>query len=322
VNGAASILNPAGPTARTLSQLGWPLLVGFTATAAVMWGLIVWLARRRTGTYAEHAPISAAAGPEMRWVVAGGFVIPGIVFTGAFVATTGVLRAMPAPHESAGGRAEIHVIGHQWWWEVEYRPGEDGTRWFKTANEIHVPMGRPVDIALDTADVIHSFWVPRLAGKVDLVPGMTNHIRIQADRPGVFAGACAEFCGLQHAKMRFQVIAEPIADYERWLSTQSQPAVAPRDANAALGQQVFMTAACPTCHTIVGTSALATVGPDLTHVGSRRTLAAGSLPLDVATLHAWILDAPALKPGTRMPTLSQLTGPNLHALVAYLENLQ
>jgi cytochrome c oxidase subunit 2 len=322
MSGASSVLDPAGPAARTLRDLGWPLLVGFTVTAVVMWGLIAWLAARRTGSFDEHAPVAEDDAHPKRWVLWGGFVIPGIVFTGAFVATTGVLRAMPMSHDDLTGPAEIHVIGHQWWWQLEYRPGEDTTRWFTTANEIHVPIGRPIDIALDTADVIHSFWVPRLRGKVDLVPGRTNQIRIQADVPGVYQGACAEYCGLQHAKMRFRIVAEATADYQHWLEHQRQLAVDPRDGRALAGKEVFMTAACPTCHTINGTVALATVGPDLTHVGSRRTIGAGSLPLNVATLHAWILNAPALKPGTRMPVLTQFSGRELHALVAYLEALQ
>jgi cytochrome c oxidase subunit II len=324
MNGGSSILDPAGPAARTLSELGWPLLVGFTGVAALMWGLIVWLAVRRPGRLDWHAAVGDGTSDHagMRWIAVGGFIIPGVVFTGAFVATTGVLRAMPTTHAESTDVAEIHVIGHQWWWEVEYRPDADSTRWFKTANELHLPAGRPVDIDLDTADVIHSFWVPRLHGKVDLVPGQTNRIRLQADRTGVLTGACAEFCGLQHAKMRFVVVVDAPAEYQRWLDWQRQPASVPRDAKAQLGQAVFMTAACPLCHTIGGTSARATIGPDLTHLGSRLTLGAGTLPLNVATLHAWVLNAPSLKPGTRMPVLSQFSGPNLHALVAYLEVLQ
>ncbi|HVU49263.1 MAG TPA: cytochrome c oxidase subunit II [Polyangia bacterium] len=322
MNGASSVLAPGGPAARTLAELGWPLLVGFTAVSIVMLGLLVWLVTRRTGSFAEHAPLEPGEDrAAMRWVALLGFALPGAAFIAAFVATLGVMRALPMSHE-AQARAEIRVTGHQWWWEVEYRVGPDPSRWFRTANELHIPAGRGVDVALESADVIHSFWVPRLHGKVDLIPGRTNELRLQAAAPGVFQGACAEFCGLQHAKMRFLVVAESPADYAGWLARQSAPAVAVSGEKAERGQQVFMQSACPMCHTIGGTGALATVGPNLTHVGSRRTLGADALPKDHATLHAWVMNAPSLKPGTRMPALTQLTGPELHALVAYLEALQ
>jgi len=313
-----SALSPAGPAARTLAQLGWPVLIFFCATAAVMAALLVWLLLRRTGTFETHAPLDAPGGLAM--VVAGGFVVPGIAFTAIFVATLGVLSAFPMD-PARPPQPSIRVIGRQWWWQVEYLVG-DLPQHFHTANELHVPVGQPVDIELVTADVIHSFWVPRLHGKVDLVPGLRNHIRIQADVPGVYAGECAEFCGLQHAKMRFVVVAETPAAYVEWLARQRQPAAVAATPAAQRGAQVFRDGACPMCHTVAGTEALATVGPDLTHVGSRLTLAAGSLANDVANLHAWIVNAPSLKPGTRMPALNQFTGPQLHDLVAYLEALR
>jgi cytochrome c oxidase subunit 2 len=319
VNDARSMLAPAGPTARTLADLGWPLLIGFTLTAAVMWALLAWIAWRRTGSFEEHAPVAAGGG--MRWVIVGGIVIPGVAFAAAFVATVAVLSAFPVAHHPTDD-AEIRVIGRQWWWEVEYRPTAAIADRFKTANEIHIPVGRPVVVELETADVIHSFWVPRLGGKVDLVPGMTNAIHLEASAPGVYEGACAEFCGLQHAKMRFQVIAEAPEDYRRWLERQGRPAPAVSDAQAQRGERVFMRSACPMCHTVTGTAALATVGPDLTHFGSRRSIGAGWLARDVATTHAWVMNAPSLKPGTRMPALTQLSGQELHDLVSYLEALQ
>jgi cytochrome c oxidase subunit 2 len=318
VNGSRSVLDPAGPAARVLAELGWPMLVGFTVTAAVMWGLLAWVAVRKKGTFDTHAPLETGGG--MAWVVLGGFVIPGIAFTASFVATIGVMRGFPLQHEQAVV-PEIRVLGHQWWWQVEYR-GARLTDRFETANEIHIPVGRPIDIELATADVIHSFWVPRLHGKVDLVPTLKNTIRIEAAQPGVYPGSCAEFCGLQHAGMRFEVIAEMPDDYERWLERQQRPAVAITDPQAARGESIFMRSACPICHAVAGTSALATVGPDLTHLGSRSTIGAGWVPKDVATLHAWVMNAPSLKPGTRMPALTQFTGPELHDLVAYLEALQ
>ena len=318
MNGARSVLAPAGPAARILAELGWPLLIAFMIAAAVMWALIAWVAVRKRGTFDTHAPVEVGGG--MAWVVVGGFVIPGIVFTAAFVATIGVLRGFPLQHEQALA-PEIRVVGHQWWWQVEYRGARLADR-FETANEIHIPTGRPIDIELETMDVIHSFWVPRLHGKVDLVPGLKNTIRIEASEAGVYPGACAEFCGLQHAGMRFQVVAETPDEYQQWLERQRRPAIAMTEPQAARGELIFMRSACPMCHAVLGTSALATAGPDLTHLATRSTIGAAWLPKDIATLHAWVVNAPSLKPGTRMPALTQFTGPELHDLVAYLEALQ
>jgi cytochrome c oxidase subunit 2 len=318
---ARSTLAPAGPAARTLADLGWPLLIGFTGVSAIMWGLLVWVASRRTGTFAGHAPVHAKGG--IGWVVIGGFVVPGIAFTAAYVATLGAMSAFPLDH-ARPSHPQIRVVGRQWWWEVEYLIG-DLPQHFKTANEIHVPTDRAIEIELDSADVIHSFWVPRLHGKVDLVPGYPNHIRIRAPIAGTYVGSCAEFCGLEHARMRMVVVAEPPEMFQRWLEQQRRPAAIAalgNDPAAARGAAVFEGAACPVCHSIAGTRAAASVGPDLTHIGSRTTLAAGSLPKDLATLHAWIMNAPALKPGVRMPALTQLPGPDLHDLVSYLEALR
>jgi cytochrome c oxidase subunit 2 len=313
-----SVLSPGGPAARTLADLGWPVLIGFSVTSLVMAALIVWLLMRRTGTFAAHAPVDAGGG--LGWVVVGGLVLPGIAFTAVFIATLGVLSAFPMNHGRPPSPS-IRVTGHQWWWDIEYLIG-DLPQHFRTANELHLPVDQPVDIELVTADVIHSFWVPRLHGKIDLIPGLRNHIRIQASTPGVYEGECAEFCGLQHTKMRFQVVADEPAAFVSWLEQQRRPGAAVADEAARRGAQVFRAGACPMCHAVIGTGALAGVGPDLTHVGSRRSLAAGSLVNDVANLHAWVVNAPSLKPGTQMPALTQLTGPQLHDLVAYLEALQ
>src|SRR5205814_7082516 len=192
------------------------------------------------------------------------------------------------------------VLGHQWWWEVQYRMG-DPNQYVATANEIHIPVGRPVDLQLVSADVIHSFWAPRLHGKVDLVPGMDNRIRLQADRPGVYQGACAEFCGLQHAHMRFVVVAEEPAAFEAWLDHERKPAAEhPPTAEAKHGKALFEGGACLLCHTVRGTNARGTVGPDLTHF-AQRALIGAAFPQNVATLHAWVTNAPSLKPGALMP---------------------
>jgi cytochrome c oxidase subunit 2 len=216
--------------------------------------------------------------------------------------------------------AEILVTGHQWWWQVRYKEGELSTQAL-TANEIHIPTGRAVDIDLTSVDVIHSFWVPTLHGKVDLIPGQLNRIRIQADHPGVFRGQCAEYCGEQHAHMILLVVAQTPDDFERWLDTQRKPGAEPATAQQQHGRDVFLSHACVVCHTIRGTGALATVGPDLTHIGSRLGIAANALPNNDANLSAWVTHAQSLKPGSAMPNLTQFSGEELRDLVAYLRNL-
>jgi cytochrome c oxidase subunit II len=311
-----SPLNPAGPAARMLAELGWPVLVGFVAVSAVMWGLLLWVMLRRTGTLLEHESPKAPGG--LGWVIWGGFVIPALTFSAIFVAALGTMNGFPMDHHEHHG-VDIRIVGHQWWWEVQY-VSKDLTRFFTTANEIHIPAGKPVDIELVSPDVIHSFWAPRLHGKVDLIPGMDNFIRVQADRPGTYPGACAEFCGLQHAHMRFLVVAEEEAKYQVWLAKQREPAPEPAEPQAARGRKLFLNGPCVLCHTVRGTPARGSVGPDLTHLAGRSTIAA-SLPRDLANLHAWIVNAPSLKPGTQMPALAQLRGDELHDLVAWLETL-
>lgn len=216
---------------------------------------------------------------------------------------------------------EIRVTGHQWWWELDYLSGPPPLH-FKTANEIHIPVGRYIDIELSSGDVIHSFWVPRLHGKMDLVPGMKNRIRIRADKPGVYRGQCAEFCGAQHAHMMLLVIAEPQNEYEQWLVRQRKPAAPPQTAQAAAGHDIFMSRPCALCHSIRGTAAGGGVAPDLTHFGSRRGIAANMLANNEANLHAWVTHAQSIKPEVMMPNVTQMSGEDLHALVAYLRQLE
>jgi cytochrome c oxidase subunit 2 len=225
---------------------------------------------------------------------------------------------MQAMHQRA---ADIRVTGEQWWFNAEYlfaRPDLD----VPAPTEIHIPVGRPIDVELVTRDVIHSFWVPRLQGKVDLIPGETNRIRLQADTAGVYEGECAEFCGVQHAHMRLQIVAQDPAEYAKWLDHQREAASPSDDPDAVRGGEVFQAAACPLCHTVRGTLAYGQVGPDLTHVGSRKRIAGGMLDNNTANLAAWIVDAQSIKPGARMPTLRQLSGADLRALVTYLQSLR
>lgn len=314
--GAQSTFRPAGPAARSLSHLGWFVLITFLVTTAVMWVLIGWVGYRRRGSLAEHEPVDADGG--FGWILIGGFAIPAAVLATIFVVTLQSMSAFPMEH--GHGDPQIKVIGHQWWFEVEYLIGGIDQR-VKTATEIHIPVGRPVEIALETRDVIHSFWVPQLHGKVDLMPGMTNHVRLQADRPGRYRGECAEYCGVQHANMILYVIAEPDDDFQAWLEAQRRPALDPPTDAAARGRQQFERAACALCHTVRGTPALGSVGPDLTHLAARETIAGGMLPNNVANLHAWVTHARSLKPGTEMPDMTMFTGEELHDLVEYLQSL-
>jgi cytochrome c oxidase subunit 2 len=320
-SGAQNMMAPAGPAAQRIAAIGWFVLIVFTAVTLVMWLLIFWLAARRRGTIAEHLPWDAPE--DRRWIVVGGFTIPAIAFATIFVVMLRTMAAFPmGDGEMYHMPANVRLIGHQWWWEVQYLEGGIDRETVTGANEIHIPAGMPVDIDLETHDVIHSFWVPQLHGKVDLVPGMVNRIRVQADQPGTYRGECAEYCGAQHAHMILYVIAHSRQDYQTWLDRTRQPAVTPSDAFAHHGQDVFMRSECVRCHTIRGTNARGTAGPDLTHLASRRGIAANTFPNETATLAAWVTHAQSLKPNAQMPDITAFTGEELRALVAYLQTLR
>jgi cytochrome c oxidase subunit 2 len=326
------ILDPVGPAARQIADLGWFVLIAFSFTSLIMWGLLGWVAMRRTGSFAEHAPWYVGGGKP--WIVVGGIVIPMTVLAVIFVMGLRVMSAFPlngggshggAAHAETMGarepRPSIRILGHQWWWEIQYL-NDDASQQVLTANEIHIPAGRPVDIELVSRDVIHSFWVPQLHGKVDLVPGLVNRVRIQSDRPGLFPGECSEFCGVQHAHMLLLVSADAMPDFEGWLAQQREPAHVPETRSAERGQQVFLTKQCVLCHTIRGTDAHGLVGPDLTHIGSRRAIGANAFWNNTANLAAWATHAQSLKPGVQMPDITAFTGEELLALVEYLQQLR
>ncbi len=219
----------------------------------------------------------------------------------------------PAPSST---KMTIQIVGHQWFWEVRY-----GDSQAVTANEVHIPTGTRIDVVATTADVIHSLWVPQLNRKIDTIPGQRNRVLWYADRAGSYRGQCAEFCGMQHAHMSMKVIAQPPQQFEDWLRHQAQPAAAPTGAQAQQGKQVFLANACAACHTIRGTSARGRIGPDLTHVASRSTLAALTIPNTPAELQRWIRDPQSIKPGAKMPGL-HLSDDDFRALSAYLEELR
>jgi cytochrome c oxidase subunit 2 len=311
--GNQNTLAPASGPQRAIADLWWVMLIG----AAIGFGSIVlllflgWSRRNRPGL-----PGGGGERRETGLVVLLGVVVPLTVLVALFVyADVFVMRSTAAPGPGSTALT-IHVIGHQWFWEVRY-PGTGAV----TANEIHIPVGVPVDLVGTTADVIHSFWVPELNRKVDLIPGRINRILLEADRAGRYRGQCSEFCGLQHAHMAVEVVAEPRAQFRAWLRNMARPAVRPRTQPARRGEQVFIAQTCSACHQIRGTAARGAIGPDLTHVASRQTLAALTIPNDRAALRDWIADPQHLKPGAKMPAVALDRG-ELAALVAYLESLR
>lgn len=247
------------------------------------------------------------------FVVIAGVVLPSLILAFVFVISLRDMRALSAPSEDA--RLEIEVVGHDWWWEVRY-PGSDAV----TANEIHIPTGEPVRLELTAADVIHSFWVPQLQAKTDMIPGKVNYTWIEADAPGRYRGQCAEFCGLQHANMIVYVVAQPPAEFDEWLANEAQSASPPTDDAAAAGENVFMNTTCVGCHAIRGTAAVSQIGPDLTHLAQRETIAAGVLANTRANLARFVTEPHDVKPGVAMPPTA-LTPEELEALLDYLEQL-
>ena len=308
--GATSILDPGGPRAHTISNLTWGLMAVATFTVVLVMALFVIGAFRRRDRHGTANP----GNQGIRTVAIGGAVIPGIILIGVLVATLIALVRLAEPSEASA--ATIDVVGHQWWWEVTY--ADQGAI---TANEIHIPVGEPVEIKLTSDNVIHSFWVPELADKLDLIPGKTNTLWLQADTAGEYRGQCAEFCGLAHAMMAFIVVAEPPDQYTAWLSHERENAAQSSDPLVTRGQEVYFSSACVYCHAIRGTDSQGRVGPDLTHLASREYLAAGTIPNTNGNLTGWILNPDAIKPGTLMPGI-HLPAPDLQALIAYLESLE
>jgi cytochrome c oxidase subunit 2 len=241
-----------------------------------------------------------------------------VTLVGLTVTSVVAGRGLLSP--SAPGAITINVIGHQWWWDFVY-DDVSPNQVFSSPNELHIPVGVPVVLKAESRDVIHSFWVPNLHGKRDLIPGFATHTWIQADKPGVYRGQCAEFCGHQHAHMAFLVVVEPMDQFLTWIDHQRQGAPPPADDVKQRGHDVFMQGPCVMCHTIRGTAAGSRVGPDLTHVASRQTIAAGTLPMTRGHLAGWISNSQSVKPGNRMPP-TLLSGDDLQALLAYLETLR
>lgn len=245
-------------------------------------------------------------------------VLPAITLVIVFVLMVGTMNEIAAAPSSYPNAMPLVIRGHQWWWELRY-PQKDGTE-VVAANEIHIPVDTEIDVSLLSADVIHSFWVPQLAGKMDLIPGRDNRLRLYAAKTGTYSGACAEYCGIEHAWMRLRVVVEPADRFQEWLRAQAAPRSAPSGA-AQEGERIFTTTLCASCHTIRGTSANGAAGPDLTHVASRSTLGAGVLPNTDAAMRDWVGDPQRYKPGSFMPQVP-LAPDELDAVVAYLRSLR
>ena len=315
-----SALNPAGPQAGHIAALWWFMLwVSVAVLTLVTVALLIALFRSATRN-SESAVITTPEPPPDRstgiivgiCVAATGIIL--IVFLTASV-VTGHRIAQLASDQGV----TIKLTGYRWWWKVEY-PNPEAAKTLTTANELHIPVGRPVLINTYSQDVIHSFWIPALHGKRDLIPGNPSAIWLQADQPGVFEGQCAEFCGFQHAHMRLVLVAEPEEKFQQWLEAQRQPSRAPENSMAQRGQEIFVSGPCALCHSIRGTDANGQVAPDLTHLAGRLKIAAGTLPNTPGHLAGWIVDSQHIKPGNAMPPTS-LSADDLQALLAYLRGL-
>ena len=310
-----SALNPVGPNAERVHRLFLFFLVVSVVVYAVVLVALLWAARRRRKAQeVDDATRDAAA---HRWVFGATAVTVAILFV-SLVYDLALGRSLT--YRESNVILSVRVIGHQWWWEVEYEDPIPQNR-VHTANELHVPVGVAVALKLESQDVIHSFWAPSISGKKDLIPGHHNELYFRADTAGLYRVQCAEFCGLQHANMAMYVTAEPKEKFAAWLAAQRRPAPVPVDTLAQRGRLVFETASCVTCHAITGTTAYGRIGPDLTHMASRTSLAAGTLTNTRGNLAGWIVDPQRLKPGVLMPS-NGLEPADLRALLAYLGTLQ
>jgi cytochrome c oxidase subunit 2 len=314
-------LVPAGVQASRILEL-WHLTLAVCCGvfAAILLACLIAVVRAPRANRATPVDLSSIDRPQSRtrfWVVAATCVSTLLLFglLLADVLTDRALSRLPIDHA-----LRIEMTGYQWWWQAKYLSDENAPE-FTLANELHVPVGRPVIISLKAADVIHTFWVPNLHGKKDMIPGRDATIEFRADKAGVYRGQCAEFCGYEHALMAFSISADPPAQYEVWAAQQRQPANAPAEEVALHGRDVFLSQDCARCHTVRGTAANGTIGPDLTHLASRQFIAAGTLSNNRGNLAGWIVDPRTLKPGTVMPG-TRLPPAELQALLLWLETLK
>ncbi len=300
-----NVLDPAGPDAGRLAELSWILFIGGGAIFALVLAITFFAMQ---GSDRSRKRLSG------NWLVwTGGIAFPVAVLTGLLVYG---LLLMGAESRPAEPDLRVHVEGRQWWWRVSYEE-PDGSR-LESANEIRIPLGREVEFVLTSPDVIHSFWVPSLGGKLDMIPGRTNRLRLTADRPGVYRGQCAEYCGGPHALMALEVIAMPAGEFDAWRAQASSPV----ENAPARGGELFLATGCGSCHTVRGTSAAGTIGPDLSRLGERRQLAAARLPMSAENIARFITHGQDIKPGNLMPEFRFLTADETAAIASYLAELK
>jgi cytochrome c oxidase subunit 2 len=304
-----STLDTAGQEAARIAELFYWMVGG---------GFVIWLAVVSLAVYAYFQQQPLGRKGARRLIVGGGVVFPTLVLTGLLTYGLSLLPVFltPAPE----GALRIQVTGYQWWWRVRYLPAIGQP--VDLANEIRLPVGAPVEFLLDSGDVIHSFWIPALGGKMDMIPGHRTRLRLAPTRTGTFRGACAEYCGASHAWMAFPVIVQEVSEFERWLAEQAEPAHAPREPLAARGAQSFVANGCGACHTLRGTTADGVVAPDLTHVGSRTSIGAGRLENERGAFSRWVAHTQDVKPGALMPSFHMLPEAQLLVLATYLESLK
>ena len=305
-----SVLTPGGSQAGEIVQLAW-LLFGF---AGVVFAIVIaatWLAIR-------GSPRIRKSLAKENTILGLGLIFPIVTLTLLLGYGMWLMRSHAGGDYDDGNAIRIEVTGEQWWWRVGYAGGAP----FASANEIHIPVGRPIIFTLKASDVIHSFWVPSLGGKVDMIPGRATQLRLTAERPGVYRGQCAEYCGGPHALMAFQVVAWPAGDYAAWLAREAAPARAPANERETQGQSLFLAAGCGTCHSVRGTAATGAIGPDLTHIASRRSVGIDTLPVTEANLMRFIADGQHVKPGNHMPEFRIFRAQERELLGAYLLSLR
>ncbi|HEY0947501.1 MAG TPA: cytochrome c oxidase subunit II [Opitutaceae bacterium] len=308
--GPQSALAPAGSGAADIAELFWWMAAGAG---------VVWIAVLALAAYAARARLAER---QKRWaavlIIGGGAALPTVVLTSLLIYGLSLMPRLLARAPDASLR--IRVVGEQWWWRVHYRTANGDS--IELANEIRLPVGEPVEFELESPDVIHSFWIPALGGKMDMIPGRQTRLTLEPTRTGVFRGVCAEFCGTAHTFMAFTVVVLERAEFDRWLAGQQQPAVEPAGSRSRGGRERFFANGCSACHAVRGTEAKGTVGPDLTHVGSRLTLGAALLPNDAAGFVRWLEQTDGVKPGVHMPHFRMLPREELDTLAAYLDALQ
>lgn len=309
-DGPQSSLEPAGRGAEQIATLFWWMLGG---------GFLIWCVVIGLAVYAiKIAPRPHDPNRARLWIIGGGTIIPTLILTVLLIYGLAMLPGLvrPAPE----GSLHIQVTGHQWWWRVRYPTSETET--VELANEIRLPVGDAVQFDLQSEDVIHAFWIPALGGKVDMIPGRTTRLTLEPTRTGTFRGVCAEYCGSSHAFMAFDVVVMERQDFERWLEQQRRDALEPEDNAAIRGREIFLSRGCGACHAVRGTAADGVIGPDLTHIGSRESLAAGTMRNSVADFREWVAHNSSTKPDVNMPDFDMLADDELTALASYLEALQ